>query len=102
MTAMMTEAAAVARHLGVAAEPDIPTWIRNFAAIGPFQTSMLQDFRAGKPIELDPILGAVIELARMVGIRSDERRVGQECVSTGRSRWWAYPYKTKKNKRLEQ
>src|SRR3546814_2246886 len=22
--------------------------------------------------------------------RSDERRVGQECVSTCRSRWWAY------------
>src|SRR3546814_18942550 len=26
--------------------------------------------------------------------RSDERRVGKECVSTCRSRWSPYPYKT--------
>src|SRR3546814_2158927 len=25
-----------------------------------------------------------------VGDRSEERRVGKECVSTGRSRWWPY------------
>src|SRR3546814_12536940 len=29
--------------------------------------------------------------------RSEERRVGKECVSTGRSRWWAKTYKKKKN-----
>src|SRR3546814_11115660 len=29
-------------------------------------------------------------------LRSDERRVGNECVRTGRSRWW--PYHTKKKK----
>src|SRR3546814_14549318 len=28
--------------------------------------------------------------------RSEERRVGKECVSTSRSRWW--PYHSKKNK----
>src|SRR3546814_16608471 len=27
--------------------------------------------------------------------RSEERRVGKECVSTGRSRWSPYPYKKK-------
>src|SRR3546814_3451454 len=27
---------------------------------------------------------------RLAGIRSDERRVGQECVSTCRSRWTPY------------
>src|SRR3546814_11986431 len=30
--------------------------------------------------------------------RSEERRVGQECVSTGRSRWW--PYHSKKNNQI--
>src|SRR3546814_20890006 len=30
--------------------------------------------------------------------RSEERRVGKECVSKGRSRWSPYPYKKKKNK----
>src|SRR3546814_13949458 len=27
--------------------------------------------------------------------RSEERRVGKECVSTCRSRWWAWPSKKK-------
>src|SRR3546814_14175493 len=30
-----------------------------------------------------------------VDARSEERRVGKECVSTCRSRWSPYPYKTK-------
>src|SRR3546814_13980215 len=30
--------------------------------------------------------------------RSEERRVGKECVSTCRSRWSPYPYKKNKNK----
>src|SRR3546814_11919998 len=34
--------------------------------------------------------------ARLV-VRSEERRVGQECVSTCRSRWW--PYQSKQNKK---
>src|SRR3546814_11407598 len=32
---------------------------------------------------------------RLTAIRSDERRVGKECVSTCRSRW--SPYRSKKN-----
>src|SRR3546814_18809397 len=38
--------------------------------------------------------------------RSEERRVGKECVSTCRSRWSPYPYKQKhitcRNKRVHQ
>lgn len=34
------------------------------AASGHFRTSMLQDRSAGKPLELEPIVGAVLELAR--------------------------------------
>src|SRR3546814_12338716 len=30
---------------------------------------------------------------RVVGTSSEERRVGKECGSTCRSRWWPYPYK---------
>src|SRR3546814_12081689 len=33
--------------------------------------------------------------------RSEERRVGKECVSTCRSRWSPYPY-TKKNKKINE
>src|SRR3546814_19172744 len=35
---------------------------------------------------------------RQVVVRSEERRVGKECVSTCRSRWSPYHYKKKKNK----
>src|SRR3546814_14553873 len=32
------------------------------------------------------------------GTRSEERRVGKECVSTCRSRWSPYPYKKKEGR----
>src|SRR3546814_14905797 len=41
---------------------------------------------------------AVGRPSRSFGARSEERRVGKECVSTCRSRW--SPYHQKKNKRL--
>src|SRR3546814_15384141 len=39
---------------------------------------------------------------RRLGIwrRSEERRVGKECVSTCRSRWWPYHYKKKKKNQI--
>src|SRR3546814_18723112 len=41
---------------------------------------------------------APVPLARRGGsLRSEERRVGKECVSTCRSRWAPYPYKKKTN-----
>src|SRR3546814_20446898 len=39
-------------------------------------------------------------VARKLGIRSEERRVGKECVSTCRSRWSPYPSKKKRTKRI--
>src|SRR3546814_4129242 len=48
-----------------------------------------------RPITLDDPVGALAQLARdldRVGLlhRSEERRVGKECVSTCRSRWSPY------------
>src|SRR3546814_16356844 len=36
--------------------------------------------------------------------RSEERRVGKECVSTCRSRWWQYNYKkhNKENQKIQK
>jgi len=36
--------------------------------LGNFKTSMLQDVEAGRPIELDPILGALVELGELLGV----------------------------------
>jgi 2-dehydropantoate 2-reductase len=38
------------------------------ARLGAFKTSMLQDLEAGRPLELDALLGAPIEIARTRGI----------------------------------
>src|SRR3546814_15073496 len=52
---------------------------------------------------LDPALGGKgygqIKLALMNELRSEERRVGNECVSTRRCRWSPYHYKNKTNTR---
>ncbi len=36
-------------------------------AVGAHKTSMLQDVEAGRPTELDALLGAVVELGRITG-----------------------------------
>ncbi|MGE5538282.1 MAG: ketopantoate reductase family protein [Gemmatimonas sp.] len=55
------ECLAVANASGVALTPTIT---RASAANPDHKASMLQDFEAGRPLELDAIVGAVIELAR--------------------------------------
>src|SRR5437879_13581666 len=40
------------------------------ARLGAFQTSMLQDVEAGRPIELEALLGAPREIARARGIET--------------------------------
>jgi len=62
---MMTEAHAVSKASGVAVDIDIDHRLDLFERLGPVKTSMLQDFQAGKAIELDALLGAVCELGRL-------------------------------------
>ena len=42
---------------------------------------MLQDVEAGKPMEIEGMLGAVIELADLVGVQSPTLRSIYSCVS---------------------
>ena len=65
---MMEEAQAVAVALGVIFSVDIDERIGMAEKVGNHRTSMLQDVEAGRATELDALLGAVIELAQMVGI----------------------------------
>jgi len=66
--AMMSEARIVAETLGVTFPVDIEERIDMTAKAGPHRTSMLQDVEAGRPTELEALLGVVIELAEMTGI----------------------------------
>ena len=65
---MMQEARLVGEALGVKFSVDVDERIAMAEKVGNHRTSMLQDVEAGRPTELDSLLGVVIELAQMVGI----------------------------------
>lgn len=61
---LMEEVASVAQALGVELPVGIDKRMAGAAAVGDHKTSMLLDLEAGKTLELDALLGAVIELAK--------------------------------------
>jgi len=61
--AAMEEVDSVARRLGIEVPISIDQRIRGAARVGPHKTSMLQDLEAGRPLEIDAIVGSVVELA---------------------------------------
>jgi 2-dehydropantoate 2-reductase len=68
LRAMLEESAAVAGALGVELPVSIDRRLEAGIAVGEHKTSTLQDLEAGKPLELDCMSGAVIELAARLGI----------------------------------
>ena len=65
--AMMVEAQAVAEALGVRFAISVDKRIEGAAEVGEHKTSMLQDLERGRPMEIDALLGAVVELGAMTG-----------------------------------
>jgi 2-dehydropantoate 2-reductase len=63
--AMMVEAQEIAEKLGVKFSIDVDRRIDGGAAVGAHRTSMLQDLLAGRPMEIDALVGAVAELGRL-------------------------------------
>ncbi len=61
--AAMEEVDSVARRLGIEVPISIDQRIRGAARVGAHKTSMLQDLEAGRPMEVDAIVGSVVELA---------------------------------------
>jgi 2-dehydropantoate 2-reductase len=68
--AMMLEAQAVAERLGVRFAIDVDKRIAGAAEVGAHKTSMLQDLERGRPMEIDALLGVVVELAELVGVEA--------------------------------
>ena len=66
--AMMEEARAVAEFFGIEFAVGVDERMAMAAKVGAHRTSMLQDVEAGRPTELDALLGAVIELAGIAGV----------------------------------
>ena len=63
--AMMSEAQSVAHKLGIAFRVPLEKRIAGAEKVGDHKTSMLQDLEAGRELEIDALLGAVVELARL-------------------------------------
>jgi 2-dehydropantoate 2-reductase len=64
---MMLEGQRVAETLGVRFAIDVDKRIAGAAEVGAHKTSMLQDLERGRPMEIEALLGAVVELADWVG-----------------------------------
>jgi len=64
---MMTEAEAIARKLGVRMRINIERRIEGAERVGAHKTSMLRDIEEGRPLELDALVGAVVELGELTG-----------------------------------
>lgn len=67
-TEMMKEAETIANTLGITFRVGIDRRIAGAEKVGAHKTSMLQDVEAGRPIELEALVGSVIELGRLVGV----------------------------------
>lgn len=68
MSRCMLEAAEIGRRIGlpINAEPDSRHAVTR--KLGAFRTSMLQDVASSKPVELDALVGSVLEIARQVQV----------------------------------
>ncbi len=64
---MMTEAQGVAEALGVRFKITLEQRIAGAEAVGAHKTSMLQDVENGRALELEALVGSVVELGRITG-----------------------------------
>jgi 2-dehydropantoate 2-reductase len=77
---MMTEAQAVAEHLGVSFRVPLEKRIAGAERVGKHKTSMLQDVEAGKALETEALIGAVVELGELTGIPTPTVRAIYQAV----------------------
>jgi 2-dehydropantoate 2-reductase len=63
--AMMTEAQTVANKLGITFRVSLEKRISGAEKVGHHKTSMLQDVESARTLEIDALLGSVVELARL-------------------------------------
>ena len=65
---IMQEVEAVSRKLGMELPVSIDQRMAGAEKVGDHKTSMLQDLEAGRPMELEALVGSVVELGERVGV----------------------------------
>ena len=77
----MQETGAVAERLGIALPISIDQRIAGAAKVGEHKTSMLQDVEAGRPMELEAVVDACVELGERLGIPMPATRAVYACAA---------------------
>jgi 2-dehydropantoate 2-reductase len=80
LQAVFAECAAVAERLEIEFPVPLDRRLEAGLAVGDHNTSMLQDLRAGKRLELDCMTGAVAELAGRLGVEVPHVRAVHACA----------------------
>ena len=77
---VMVETEAVAARLDITLPISIDQRMAGAEKVGAHKTSMLQDFEAGRPMEIEAVVGAVIELGERLGVSMPATRAMYACV----------------------
>ena len=77
---IMAETEAVAAKLGIELPISIDQRMAGAEKVGAHKTSMLQDLEAGRPLELEPIVGATVELGERLGVQMPATRAVYACA----------------------
>jgi 2-dehydropantoate 2-reductase len=77
---IMEEVEAVSHKLGMELPITIDQRIEGAAKVGEHKTSMLQDLEAGRPLELEALVGSVVELGERVGLPMTLTRTIYNCT----------------------
>jgi ketopantoate reductase len=78
--AMMAEAQAIAEDLGITFRHTIEKRIAGAESVGAHKTSMLQDVELGRSLEVEALMGAVLELGRLTEIPAPSIKAVYACV----------------------
>jgi 2-dehydropantoate 2-reductase len=77
---IMQEVEAVSKKLGMELSVSVEQRMAAAAKVGEHKTSMLQDLEAGRPMELEALVGSVVELGDRVGVAMDHTRTVYSCA----------------------
>ena len=77
---IMQEVEAVSHKLGMELPVSIDQRMAGAEKVGEHRTSMLQDLEAGRPMELEALVGAVVELGERVGLPMTYTKAVYDCA----------------------
>ena len=77
---VMAETEAVAAKLDIELPISIDQRMAGAEKVGAHKTSMLQDLEAGRPMEIEAVVGAVVELGDRLGVSMPSTRAVYACV----------------------